>query len=150
MTHTREQYRSDLGALPQMRAQVSDACRRAWGSDEEAAERLALAVHEAGSNIMLHAYDGEPDRPIELAVAVEAERATATFCHAGRDFDPDTVSPPSFDGSRDRGFGLYMIHKVVDTVEFYREEDGRCAVRLTVLRQRPVPAAPGTGETTRA
>lgn len=147
MTHAQEQYRSDLGALPQMRALVSDTCRRAWGSDEEAAERLALAVHEAGSNIVLHAYDGEPGQPIELAVTVEAEQATATFRHAGRDFDPAQVSPPAFDGSRDRGFGLYMIHKVVDTVAFSREADGRCAVRLTVLRRRPVPAALGAGET---
>ncbi len=143
MVQTRERYAGDLSELARMRALVADVCRRAWGGDDEAAGRLALAVHEAACNVIRHAYEGESGRAVELAVEADAAQARVTLYHTGRDFDPDAVAPPAFDGSREHGFGLYLIRQVVDDVTFFVDEAGRRAVRLTLKRPSPdVPARP--------
>jgi serine/threonine-protein kinase RsbW len=121
-----------------MRAFLRDACGRAWGEgDGEAIALLELAAHEAATNVIRHAYQGEGGRPIELVIDVNDEQACVTILHRGRDFDPDAVRPPDFDGSREGGFGLYLIMQSVDDVSFCRDEDGRCGVRLVKARRRP-------------
>lgn len=50
-----EVYPADRGAVPRARAALRDAARRA-GAEEEQVEALALALSEAVSNVVLHAY----------------------------------------------------------------------------------------------
>ena len=138
MVRASEEYGGDLRELARMRGVVADVCRRAWGvaAGDEAVGRLTLAVHEAASNIMDHAYDGDADGTIEFVVEADADQARATLRHRGRDFDPGAAAPPAFDGSRERGFGLYLIRRAADEVSFFRDADGRCCASLVVKRRR--------------
>lgn len=140
MVQTSREYVSDLGQLADMRAFVRDACRQAWGvqANEEALGQLEVAFQEAASNVILHAYQGEPGRPIQLIVEAEPDRVSVTLYHGGRDFDPSAVPPPSFDGSRTGGFGVFLIHQLTDEVHYLHEADGRHGVRL-VKNRIPVP-----------
>ena len=53
----------------------------------------------------------------------------------GRSFVPESVPAPAFDGSKDHGFGIYIIEQAVDEIEYTREEDGRnCATMRINLR----------------
>jgi anti-sigma B factor antagonist len=138
MERVRREFTSDLGQLAELRGVAVDCCRRAWGeSAAEAIEQLQLALQEAATNIVRHAYAGEPG-PIVLEVEVDAEVCRVTLTHCGRDFDPAAVDPPSFDGSRFGGFGQYLIGQCVDDVR-YLHEDGRAGVRL--LKRRTPRAA---------
>jgi anti-sigma regulatory factor (Ser/Thr protein kinase) len=132
----RRQYRSDLQQLPDMRAFVREACQQVWQgpADTEPINRLELAVDEAATNVILHSYQGQTDQRIELIVEVDAEQASVTLLHCGRAFDPQAVPPPVFDGSRESGFGLYLIRQSVDDVQYFRHEDGRNGVRLIKKR----------------
>jgi anti-sigma B factor antagonist len=135
-THRRE-YTSDLRQVAAMREFVRDACRRVWrgdGPDDEAIGQLVLALNEAATNVIRHAYGGEPGRPIELAVEVDEDAARVSLLHAGGDFDPAAAAAPIFDGSREGGFGLYLISQTVDEVEYTRDERGRCAIRMVKRR----------------
>src|SRR5262249_60667467 len=45
-------------------------------------------------------------------------------------FDPAMVQPPVFDGSRDGGFGVYIIAHCVDEVRYVRDEQGENCICL--------------------
>ena len=58
------------------------------------------------------------------------------FDHLGDSFDPASVPPPAFDGSRETGFGVYLIASSVDDVRYSRDERGRNCVALTKVLGR--------------
>ena len=129
-------FPSDLGQLTAMRAFLDSACRRAWAveADDEQLCELELAAHEAATNIIRHAYEGQPDRSIHLCVEADDVTARVTLSHYGRDFDPNAVPKPAFDGSRFGGFGLYLIGQLVDEVTYTRDDEGRFGIRLLKRR----------------
>ena len=139
MVRLRQEFVSDPRDLAGMRALLREACRQGWGegADEEAVGLVELALAEAAANVMLHAYEGRKDQPIELVVEADADRVAVTLQHHGRGFDPGAVPPPSFDGSRESGFGLYLIQECVDRVEYLHEEQGPRGIRLIKARKPP-------------
>jgi serine/threonine-protein kinase RsbW len=139
LTHS---FGSDARHLAAVRAFLRDACRRAWdGGAEEAIAALELAVDEAVANVILHAYQGEPNRPIEMVIEADPEQVCVSVYHEGKGFDPDAVPPPSFNGSRQGGFGLYLMRQTVEEVTFLGDQDGRHGVRLVKKRQPPQETA---------
>jgi anti-sigma regulatory factor (Ser/Thr protein kinase) len=50
------------------------------------------------------------------------DRIAIKFSHRGTAFDPQRVRPPIFDGSREGGFGVYIIAHSVDEVRYSRDE----------------------------
>jgi anti-sigma regulatory factor (Ser/Thr protein kinase) len=132
MEHVTQEFLSDLRQLSALRAVVRDACRRAWARpDEEGLAQLELAVGEAAANIMLHAYGGRNDQPVEVMIAAGPNEVRVSLFHQGDAFDPKGVPPPSFDGSRESGFGMYLIRQTVDECTFFQDERGHHGVRLT-------------------
>lgn len=141
MTQVSREYSSDLKHLPQMRAFVEQVCRTEWlePEDEKAICHLLLALTEAAANIVEHAYKGEEGRPIVLLLEMDPSRACLTLFHEGMEFDPTKVAPPVFNGSRERGFGVYLIGRLTDEVCHFRSADGRCGMRM-VKNRTPSPA----------
>ena len=104
--------------------------------DEEGLSQLELAVTEAASNIMRHAYHGRTDQRIQVTADAFAEHVCLRLWHHGTAFDPATVQPPVFDGSRDGGFGVYIIAHCVDEVRYVRDERGENCICLVKKRTR--------------
>lgn len=140
MARFSRQFTSDLEQLPAVRREVRTACLREWGAgaDDDALTQLELALQEAATNIILHAYGSETGRPISLEVTVDPDVCRLTLFHQGRDFDPAAVSAPSFDGSRFGGFGQYLMGQCTDEVRYIHDEAGRHGVQL-VKRRCSVP-----------
>jgi serine/threonine-protein kinase RsbW len=138
MVRVTREYASDLSQVAAMRALVRQACREAWGqaSREATLAELELVLSEAATNIIRHAYREVGDRPIWLEVEVTPEQARLTLYHEGKEFDPGAVAPPAFDGSRQGGFGLYLMRALTDEVTFFHDPAGRCGLRL-VKNSRP-------------
>jgi len=103
-------------------------------------------VSEAAANAIRHAYGGEAGRPIEVLVEASPEEVRVWLYHEGKDFDPAAVPPPTFDGSRESGFGLYLIKQAVEEAAFFSDDNGRRVVRL-VKKRRPAQPAGGTMQT---
>ena len=132
-------YSSELSQLTLMRDFVVETCRQVWArpTDEPALRQLQLALSEAAANVIRHAYQGQAGQPIVLTLEASADRIRLTLSHNGISFDPTTVPPPEFDGSREGGFGVYMMDRLTDQVVYFREADGRSAVRLVKCRTPP-------------
>ena len=102
--------------------------------DEEDVSQLVLAVTEAASNIMRHAYQGRPDQRIQVTTEAFADHMCLRLWHHGTAFDPATVPPPVFDGSRDGGFGVYIMAHCVDEVRYVHDEQGGHGICLVKKR----------------
>jgi serine/threonine-protein kinase RsbW len=105
----------------------------AAGLSERDADAVRLAVDEACANAIEHAYDGQETGEVEVAVEREPERFTVIVRHYGVPFDPAAYRPPNINRSiherRKGGFGVALMHRLVDTVE-YRQRDGASEVCL--------------------
>jgi sigma-B regulation protein RsbU (phosphoserine phosphatase) len=117
---------SDLSNLELCRTYVRQVCQLADPAtlEEDLAYHLELAVTEAVANVMKHAYKGQTDQPIELSAVVEAARIILTIRHQGLPFVPTEIPLPVFDGSKEGGFGLFIINKLMDEVIYSSEPDG--------------------------
>lgn len=125
---------SDLRDLRVARGFARDVCRRAGCRlDTRAAIDLELAINEAASNVMKHAYHGRTDQRIQLEADVFADRVSIRLHHLGDAFDPAVVAPPALDGSRESGFGIYLINHCVDEVRYSRDERGRNCIELVKI-----------------
>ena len=136
MEQASRRFTSDLEQLAEIRSFVRDQCNKIWPgeSSAEALGKLELAVSEAATNIMLHAYARQPGRPIEVAVEGDDGQIMVSMYHQGCPFDPESVSPPSFDGSRHSGFGVYLIRESVDHVAYTQDADGKCGIQMMKRR----------------
>ena len=137
LTRSEQEIRSDLADLRLAREFVRDFCRTVPGGflDEGGVAELVLAVNEAASNIMKHAYHGRADQRVQLEAEAFPGRVSIRLHHLGDSFDPSAVPPPALDGSRESGFGIYLIGKSVDEVRYSRDERGRnCIDLVKVLR----------------
>jgi sigma-B regulation protein RsbU (phosphoserine phosphatase) len=137
---TRAQYTttSHMSELTSIREFVCAFCRRAPAPllAEARLGELELAVTEAASNVMRHAYHGRADQTIRLVADAFADRVVIQLFHHGTAFDPNLVRPPAFDGSREGGFGVYIIAHSVDEVRYTRDEWGENCIYLVKKRDR--------------
>ena len=120
---------SDLKDLEQSRAFVRDVCRQ-LPIAQDAVSALELAVNEAASNIIRHAYHEQSGCQIELEAETVGDSLEIRLYHEGEGFTPDPSYQPTFDGSRDGGFGLYIIEHCADAVTYARDERGRNYIGL--------------------
>src|SRR5262249_29725975 len=136
LAHAQDELTSDVAELPRLRAFVRKFCQAlpVRVLDEESLCQLELATTEAASNIMRHAYGGRTDQRLQLAADAFTDRIVIRLSHRGTAFDPATVTPPAFDGSREGGFGVYIINHSVDEARYVRDEHGNNHVYLVKKR----------------
>lgn len=106
-----------------------------------AAYSVEMAVDEACSNIIEHAYRGEDNGDISCTCRINNEGLTIVLEDEGYPFDPETIGNPDLTGDlEDRpthGLGLYFIRQWMDEVEFeFKPGSGN---RLTLFKKRPLP-----------
>jgi sigma-B regulation protein RsbU (phosphoserine phosphatase) len=140
MVQRQREYDGDLRHLASMRAFLREVCQESWQgepADENLILRLTLALTEAVSNIILHNAQGHQHKSITLTVEVNDDQVCVTLQHPGQPFDPQSAAAPVFDGSRQSGFGLYLIGKCVDEVRYGQDAEGRCVIHLVQKRKQP-------------
>jgi serine/threonine-protein kinase RsbW len=116
------------------------------GFDPGNADHLALAVEEAATNVIEHAYRGAADREVEIRIEDRGREFQVEVLDSGATVDPRTV--PDVDlgryarEGRTGGLGMHLMGKIMDSVTF-RRSAGRNVCRLvkrkaaTPTRRRP-------------
>jgi serine phosphatase RsbU (regulator of sigma subunit)/anti-sigma regulatory factor (Ser/Thr protein kinase) len=138
MTQTELELSSDLSELARVRNFVYGLRSLVLDSSasEERFSELVVAVHEAVSNIIIHAYHSQPGQRIRLEADVCTQRVAVRIYDWGETFDPTLIEPPSFDGSRESGFGVYIIAHSVDEVHHSRDAQGSNCISLVKSLRR--------------
>ena len=123
---------SDPRNLAEIRKFMRSFCARIRTArvHEDDVNRLELAIHEAAINVMHHAYSDQTDQPLLVRLQESGGKLVIKIFDRGRTFDPGDVPAPSFDGTRDGGFGVYLIAQTVDSVRYERDERGRNCMTL--------------------
>jgi serine/threonine-protein kinase RsbW len=111
---------ADLSQVPAIREFVASAGRE-LGLSESVIWDLKLAVDEACTNVIRHAYRGQGG---ELEVAVErVECGIRVVIHDwGAPFDPQAIPVPNLTLPLEQrplgGLGLFFMRQVMDRVEY--------------------------------
>ncbi|MCX7868808.1 MAG: ATP-binding protein [Terrimicrobiaceae bacterium] len=87
------------------------------GFTECETEMLVLAIDEACTNIIRHAYQNER-RPVRMEMARAAGRLRVTLRDYGKPCDPASIKPRDLEDIRPGGVGVHIIRKVFDTAEY--------------------------------
>ncbi|GIV59310.1 ATP-binding protein [Rhodocaloribacter litoris] len=112
----------------------------------EAVEQLKMAVDEACTNVIEHAYKGKGEHQIDIAVIVKPDRLTVRIRDEGESFDPKAYQEPDiFEYARRHkkgGFGVHIMRRLMDQVE-YRKRGKINECCMTKYRNNRTP---GHGE----
>jgi serine/threonine-protein kinase RsbW len=108
---------------------------RQFGFEEEEASKIVLAVDEACTNVIKHAYQYAPDRKIEIVIHPDKDRLQITVIDDGRAFNPSSAKLPDLKQHlshyRRWGLGIYLMRTLMDKVEYKYAPGKRNEVRLT-------------------
>ena len=113
---------------------VSDAARE-FGFTDDDVNKIALAVDEACTNVIKHAYRFAPDCDIAVTVRPHDGAFEIAIHDTGVGFDPTGVHAPDmqdyFSHFRKGGLGVYLMKRLMDKVEYEIAPGNRNEVRLT-------------------
>jgi serine phosphatase RsbU (regulator of sigma subunit)/anti-sigma regulatory factor (Ser/Thr protein kinase)/putative methionine-R-sulfoxide reductase with GAF domain len=123
--------------LDAIRGFAAQAARDA-GMDDSDTYSVELAMDEACTNIIEHAYQGENKGDIECTCETDDACLHIIIRDHGKPFDPSTVSEPDLDADIDSrpvgGLGVFLIKQLMDEVHF--EPLGESGNVLTMVKRR--------------
>lgn len=107
--------------LSQIRDFVGNYAQEA-GIDQPVIEKIILAVDEACTNIMKHAYKSFPDGDIIISLKADRHKFTITIKDFGSSFDAGKIPSPDLNEyyreKRVGGLGMYLIKTLMDEVRY--------------------------------
>ena len=123
--------------LPVVRAALDKLCEM-LGLSEERRGEIILAVDEALTNIIRHAYHGDEGRPIEVQLS-RCDAGTDRDCLKirirdwGERVDPAKIKSRDLADVRPGGLGVHIMTNCMDTVDFVHADGGGTELTMTRL-----------------
>lgn len=136
--HAHLEITSSLSELPRVRTFIREVCARNFDltAIEEALNQLELAVTETISNIMIHAYQRQPNRQVRIETNLFVNRLLVRVYHRGLPFNPGPDEPAPLEAPREGQMGMSIIRQCVDRVRYYRSKHGEnCVDLVKIFRQ---------------
>lgn len=94
----------------------------AAGIASESIENIMLAVDEACTNIIKHAYKSFPEGKITIKIDYNPDKFIIEIFDHGSTFNPDKVPDPDlqkyYRNGRVGGLGMYLMKTLMDDVEY--------------------------------
>ena len=95
---------------------------RKVGFSTDDVEKIELAVDEACTNVIKHAYDKGQKKPIDISIVIDYQKLTIVVTDEGKGFDPKKLKIPDMKEylaeMRVGGLGIYLMQSLMDEVEF--------------------------------
>lgn len=121
-------YQLTVNASTKYLAEVRDfvaAHAREEGFTPEQINDTRLAVDEAFTNIIKHAYQNDESKPVNLELQFDTEKLCIILTDRGRGFDVKAYTFPDvkkqIKEKKRGGMGVYLIHNLMDEV-IYRNQ----------------------------
>ncbi|MBD3180135.1 MAG: anti-sigma factor antagonist [Candidatus Latescibacteria bacterium] len=117
---------ADENNLHEIRDFISDICWRIGFSQRET-NNTKLAVDEACTNIIKHAYEGRAGE-VEVRVEAEPRRIDINLFDQGRSFEWSDVKDPDLDEyvkmGKKGGLGIYLMNQLMDELDYTASPSG--------------------------
>ena len=101
--------------------------RGAAGLDEQQVFDVQMAVDEASTNAIKHAYGGRTDGQLRVCCFIDGADFVVRIIDQGEPFDPDIVPSPDLESPLEEreegGLGLYFMRQLMDDVSFLSDLD---------------------------
>ncbi len=127
---------SELANLANIGIFVSERARLS-GMSEKQVFQVQMAVDEACTNAMVHAYRGDPEGEVRVCCYLEGNEFVIEVVDQGQVFDATAVPEPDLGKPiEDRdigGLGLFFMRKLMDSVVFATPSEGGNQV---IMRKR--------------
>lgn len=94
------------------------AAARMCGFDEQAGHDIVLATDEACQNVIIHGYQGQPDKQITLTAYHLAGGIQIRLRDTAPTADPSTIHPRNLDDIRPGGLGTHFMQAAMDDVVY--------------------------------
>jgi anti-sigma regulatory factor (Ser/Thr protein kinase) len=112
------------------------------GLPDRTVERLKTAVAEATMNAMEHGNEYRPDRPVSIRVLRSADRLRVQVTDRGDAGELAEAEEPDLEAKlegrqKPRGWGLFLIEKMVDEARVTGEGGGRTVELVLHLEGGP-------------
>lgn len=104
------------------------------GTAEETMYDLELVVTEACANIIEHSYGMRDGNEIIVNASITPRRITLTFRDFGEPFRPEQYQPPDLSVPHEDGYGVYLMHALMDDVSYDIKAEG--GTILTLIKNR--------------
>lgn len=127
---------SDPRYLPVVRGAMC-ALAAAIGWEEPECRAITLALDEALTNVIRHAYHSRRDGRIDLECREIAEGLEITLLDHGDAPDRSRICAREMDCDQPGGLGTHIIKKVMDTVSYEESPQGNRFVACKLLRKTP-------------
>jgi len=99
------------------------------GFDEEDCRWITLAVHEALTNVIRHAYHNQYDQPVEVRLRERDGGIEVVMVDHGTGVKQEQMCGRPLDDVRPGGLGLHMIREIMSETA-YMPLDGRNELHL--------------------
>lgn len=107
---------------------------RSAGFDDESAFAVELAMTEALSNVILHAYGGAGDKEVHISLSTDEEGLRLAIRDFGAVKGAGTFERRDLDSPGSGGYGVHIIEELMDEVK--RETPPGGGTLLTLGKHR--------------
>lgn len=96
-----------------------------FGFKKQEVADIRLAVDEAYTNIIKHAYKNDKKKSVDIELGYNSNEFWISLLDTGDAFDPSNYSRPDvrkkIKEKKRGGVGVYLIKKLMDNVEYHTE-----------------------------
>ncbi|MCX6930322.1 MAG: ATP-binding protein [Verrucomicrobia bacterium] len=142
---------NQLSCLPIAQAVVRESAR-SCGFEETALSEIEVAVEEAATNVMKHAYDVEENPTFDIVCTRLAEGLQIVLREKGIPFDPKRIpryKPEHMDlDSSSAGMGFHLMRSMMDDIQLVNLGSEGKETRMLKLFKNPAGAGQASGPIT--
>ncbi len=122
--------------MSEVRAFVAEHASE-FGFAPQDVDDIRLAVDEAYTNIIKHAYKNDQEKSVDIELGYNSQKFWVSLLDTGDAFDPSAYSKPDvrqkIKEKKRGGVGVYLIRKLMDDVE-YETKGSVNEIRMTKKR----------------
>ena len=110
--------------------------------DESETNRIVLAVDEAVSNVIEHAYEDCEGQSGDIQVTIDADdtKFEVIIADNGKQFDPGNIDEPDIvehvKQGKKKGLGIFLMRQIMDEVKYTFVQGVRNELRLVKYFRR--------------
>ena len=101
-----------------------DIHTKSVGFSEKDISEIRLAVDEAFTNIIKHAYKNTPSKPVKIELGYNTTQLWISIMDEGESFKPNDYKAPDIlkriKNKQRGGMGVFLIQKLMDQVHYNR------------------------------